>query len=645
MRFSRKKVGNKNLKRSRKNKYGGVNIADALKQPTLQPPTLQPPTRQAPTLREGIEKEEIMGYFNLKYDDVKAYYSKELSEIIFKADARIIFDFKTIIKEIKQIMQTKKKEVNIVIGCALFDHLEKEYKSFAEVHKNDRKCIIPVGLPASGKSFYLKHLEPTHVICDADKIRDLIINSVLGTYFGNVTIPDDIVTMTSTEIDNWRSVYPRLIELFRNYIIFGYKSVIGAKNVVCKKGIEAYCRPLLIEYKADDLFIPQAIDIFLLFCKYKQLNFIYDATNTEPEFRYSLMMRCYLMGGYTNFDIFLISIPLTSVETYVEQRNNNSIRETTLEFIYSKLLSFFNMDPDLLEQIDPELNGKMKEIASGEKNLKALQTNLESIENKLKIVERRLQATETEIEEELQTRLQTRLQTTRALIDDYNDFKKTNPEEIDKQIEEQITVLETLFQTTETQIQDLQTRLKTITEQKNTSEEQAKIQQMQYSLDTRIALKNEFKHDLETAKSQIEDVKAIINTNKQSAIQYIKGLAKDKYVSLLENTLQAMYTKHQYYGLSQKDFESKFPLFKNLFSIRLTSDDSYPEIAGARGGSIFKRRTRIARRSKRLGRSRRTRRSRRSKLSINYFNKRERFVNQRSIISQNIKNKYKFLNS
>jgi len=329
------------------------------------------PKRRAPTLLEG----QIESYFNLKYNDVKAYYSETLSDTAVKE----AFDFNTIIEKIKSLMEKKPKEVNRLIGHTLFTYLESKYDSLETVDRTARNCIIPVGLPGSGKSYLMKDLQSTYVICDADDIRDLIINAFLTRYFDTTEkIPSEKEAITMKRENNekfkkWVTVYPSLIPLFKKYILFGDKSDTLTSSIGCSKGIESYCPPL-INYKDDKsevIPLPQAFDIFLLYCKEKSLNFIYDATNTEPTFRYSIMLRCYLMGGYKKFEIRLLITPLSNVYINIAERNKKTVRMTKEEFADSKLLSFFDMDPQILASIDTYLNDIMEQITKLETDIKS----------------------------------------------------------------------------------------------------------------------------------------------------------------------------------------------------------------------------------------------------------------------------------
>lgn len=337
------------------------------------------PKRRAPNLREG----QLESYFKLNYNDVKAYYSEELSDITVKE----AFDFNTIIKKITELMEKNPEEVNKLIGHTLFTHLETKYDSLETVDRTARNCIIPVGLPGSGKSYLLKNLQSTYVICDADDIRDLIINAFLTRYFDTTEkIPSEEEAITMKRNDNekfnkWVSVYPSLIPLFKKYVLFGNKSETLTSSIGCNKGIESYCPPL-INYKDDKTeVIPQAFDIFLLYCKEKSLNFIYDATNTEPEFRYSIMLRCYLMGGYKKFEIQLLITPLSNVYINIAERNKKTVRMTKEEFADSKLLSFFDIDPQILAKIDARLNAVMEEITKLKTDIKPKEALKEALFN------------------------------------------------------------------------------------------------------------------------------------------------------------------------------------------------------------------------------------------------------------------------
>lgn len=331
--------------------------------------------RSAPELPD--KNEEIQKTrFDLDYETISELYNASDDNKINK----IKFEFTNIIEKIKELKENKSTEFNKVIGKALCKYLDSKYDKIGSVNETERKCIIPVGLPGSGKSHLLKDLEDheKYVICDADEIRDIIINAVLSTYFENdntksVKIPDDI--------ENWKNVYPELIDIFRDYILFGNKSEDTNKEDKedkCYKGIEPYCKPLFET-------IPQALDIFLLFCKYKKSNFIYDAANTDAEFRNNLMMRCYLVGNYTRFEIQLLITPLRIIKKNVATRNSNNIRQTTMDFVYTKLLGFFKIDQVLLQTIDQK--PQISILLNFQKEEKPIKSRIKAIEEEKKAKE------------------------------------------------------------------------------------------------------------------------------------------------------------------------------------------------------------------------------------------------------------------
>ena len=332
------------------------------KKPKVDPPVLS---------EKDKEKYEtkIKGYFDLDYELVRGKYKTKYESFPAQND-KIPFKLSTLVEDITKLMRTKEEQVKVVIGHGLFNYLEhsdRNFQSMTDEDQNNMNCIIPVGLPGSGKSFLMDKIfkdinKDTYVKCDADEIRDVIINLVLDEFFSGGKIPNETeaTEMRTNDIrtfNEWIKIYKSLVDMFRNYIIWGVKDIAHIIDISgrCGNGVQAYCKPL-IEYDDDpSLFFPQAFDIFLLFCKYKKLNFIYDATNTEPEFRYSLMMRCYLMCGYTKFTIWTLITPYNALPHHLDERNMKTIRETKMEFVEGKLSSLFKIDPLLLEDIDTNL--------------------------------------------------------------------------------------------------------------------------------------------------------------------------------------------------------------------------------------------------------------------------------------------------
>lgn len=291
-------------------------------------------------LKRSTDDDEIKikGYFDLSYIAVRDTYFTEHRKITPMLDKieKIEFNLDELITDISNIMATREKEVKIIIGYTLFQYLEMQYPHPVLEKNPNRNCIIPIGIPGSGKSSLTKIIDSTYVNCDADNIRDVIINSLLHYYFVHenkspkIPTSDEATEMWMSDTDKfnkWTNAYTSFIELFHNYILFGFKNFPKVKG--CAKGIEAYCQPLIV-YNEDSLFIPQAIDIFLLFCKYRNLNFIYDAANTDAEFRYSLMMRCYLMGNYRNFQIWPLITQYHDIIKHIKDRNETNIRQTTI---------------------------------------------------------------------------------------------------------------------------------------------------------------------------------------------------------------------------------------------------------------------------------------------------------------------------
>jgi hypothetical protein len=414
-------------------------------------------------------------------------------------------------------------------------------------------CIIPIGLPASGKSHLMDKLKDneTYVKCDADEIRDVIINSLLDKYFFkldggkkiSVKIPvddelEEMMTSHETTFNEWTTIYNTLINMLQNYINFG-KKIEGEEQDVkgCSKGVEPYCKPI-IEYNDNpSLFIPQAFDIFLLYCKYKKLNFIYDATNTGAEFRYFIMMRCYLMCNCTHFIIWALITPYYDFPKNIIDRNRNSVRQTTMEFVDQKLLSLFKIDPLLLTTTNPKLS-------------------------------------------------------------------TTNPK------------LSTMITKLSTMIRSIAEEEKNKKEEKKKKEKEEKIKKEKEKEKEEKKEENEEKKEEEKPKETKNKKGKTFSEQETILLNYIRRLTSTEYEELLQNTFETLYhpEKSSYYGLSESEFKNKFSLFNlnNLFTTNLVTYMTARTIE-ARGGSIFKRKSRKSGRTRRTRRTRKTRRTRRSR--------------------------------
>ena len=133
-------------------------------------------------LKRSTDDDEIKikGYFDLSYIAVRDTYFTEhrkITPMLDKLD-KIEFNLDKLITDISNIMATRENEVKIIIGYTLFQYLEIQYPHPVLEKNPNRNCIIPIGIPGSGKSSLTKKIDSTYVNCDADNIRDVIINSL-----------------------------------------------------------------------------------------------------------------------------------------------------------------------------------------------------------------------------------------------------------------------------------------------------------------------------------------------------------------------------------------------------------------------------------------------------------------------------------
>lgn len=300
---------------------------------------------------QSLDFESVKDFYNRKYnffDKIKPIYNHTAGEAKYEFISRIISDDNDYIKAL--------------IGMKLCEYLENKYNNQSYIGKENPECIIPVAPPASGKSRLLDEYKATYVICDADDIRHEIINFVYYEFF-NKKLNFQKQPKDDHDHDNLND-YPKLdygkliIDPLRNYINFGKKGVYSSYK--CNRGFEPYC-PSLIKKKVN--FQPNAIDIFLLFCKKYKCHFIYDSPNTEPAYRNKLIMRCNLIGNYNNFKILLLITPLQEIiDKYLVERNRREIRQTTEEFVINKLKEFFKITPETLSYIKESLNIQTQDI-------------------------------------------------------------------------------------------------------------------------------------------------------------------------------------------------------------------------------------------------------------------------------------------
>lgn len=270
------------------------------------------------------------------------------------------------INAVSKLIQTENKYVKSLIGIEICKYLESKYKSSS--NKGKKKFIIPVGIAASGKSILVNNYKNDQtVILDADDMREIIFNFVYNDIFAS-QINFKVNINDRSESDNYikNNYFKLLIKPLQSFVNFGkFDDPYTSNNVRCKKGIEPYCDSKIQLY--NDFFSPCAMDIFLIFCKDKNLNFLYDAANCQPQFRSNLMIHAKRMAGFDTFEVPVLIPILQNIQSNINKRNNDILRQTDITLSIKFFKELFDINDDLLNILPnkdkiSEIKSKLGEI-------------------------------------------------------------------------------------------------------------------------------------------------------------------------------------------------------------------------------------------------------------------------------------------
>lgn len=238
-----------------------------------------------------------------------------------------------------------------MVGFKICEHIET-LSSIKSKNLETKKLIIPVGIPGSGKSTLVELYKNKHtLILDADDMREKIFNFVFN-YFFKTDLPFNTSQSGYTKNEKIQDIYPsKIIDPLKHLVNFGiYKdeNIEAVKsffhdektNAYCQGGTEGYCpsRVFFVKYlkdyekkaEAEELFLPSAFDICLLYCKEFNKNFIYDGPNCEPHFRNNLMIRANRIGDFKETVISVLLPDLLKIDEQIRDRNESGIRQTRL---------------------------------------------------------------------------------------------------------------------------------------------------------------------------------------------------------------------------------------------------------------------------------------------------------------------------
>lgn len=317
------------------------------------------------------------------YDDIKTYIiSLEKKNIIYNGvddiDSKITF-----VSEL--FSQGAKFETNdtysidylshlkYLVGKYICDELEEQSKKLKAVNDDTREFIIPVGIPGSGKSKLTDKFKSNTIILDADEVRENIFNCVYKHFFKGEEIIFNKYNKDGTVNPNWNSktnikfinylnpynYFKKIFTPVKHYVNFGIMNKHLPQNVKdmdeqttnCEKGIEGYC-PSKSKISNVILFIPSAFDIYLIYCKDKKYNFLYDGPNCQPKFRNNLMVRGKKYGNFKNFKIAVLLPNLNNLVLQLNNRDENGIRKTPLSDSVRRIAEFFDIDESYNYNID-----------------------------------------------------------------------------------------------------------------------------------------------------------------------------------------------------------------------------------------------------------------------------------------------------
>lgn len=271
------------------------------------------------------------------------------------------------ITAVSKLIQTENKYVKSLIGIEICKYLESKYKSSSNEGK--KKFIIPVGIAASGKSILVNNYKNDQtVILDADDMREIIFNFVYKDILGS-QINFKVKVSDRTELDNYikANYLNLLIKPLQNFVNFGklgdpYIQENSRNNIICTRGIEPYCDSKIQLY--NNFFYPCAMEIFLIFCKDKNLNFLYDAANCKPQFRSNLMIRAKRMADFDSFKVPVLIPILQNIQSNIDKRNNSILRQTQISLSIRFFKELFDINEDLLNALSVDNKAAIIEIKS-----------------------------------------------------------------------------------------------------------------------------------------------------------------------------------------------------------------------------------------------------------------------------------------
>lgn len=270
-----------------------------------------------------------------------------------------------------------------LVGKYICDELEEQSKKLKTVNDDTREFIIPVGIPGSGKSKLTDNFKSNAIILDADEVRENIFNSVYKEFFKEEIIfnkynKDGTVNPKWNSENNNKFIdylnqdnyFKKIFTPVKHYVNFGIMNKHLPQNVIemdkeitnCEKGIEGYC-PSKSKIKDLILFLPSAFNIYLIYCKDKKYNFLYDAPNCQPKFRNNLMVRGKKYGNFKNFKIAVLLPNLHNLVLQLNNRDKNGIRKTPLSDSVRRIAEFFEINPlydyniDIFDSLLPSING------------------------------------------------------------------------------------------------------------------------------------------------------------------------------------------------------------------------------------------------------------------------------------------------
>ena len=310
---------------------------------------------------------------NITFDGLKNYYTylttnKEYKTLRSEIVVRLgqLTDGIKKIEEVSSLIKQENKYVKSLIGIKICNYLESKYNTIG--NQEQIKFIIPVGIPASGKSRLSKLYENNQtVILDPDNMRENIFNFVYEDIFDE-TINFNVRESNRTDLQRFikKEYVNKLLIPLRQFINFGGKMNNTSKHPKCIKGFEPYCNSVIQLY--TQYFCPRAMDIFFIFCKDKRFNFLYDAPNCDTQFRMNLMIRAKIMVPFDYFEIPVLVPELEKIERQIKHRNILILRQTEIKFSMVEFYKLFDINEDLLNKLSDDNKKIILEIKELQNN-------------------------------------------------------------------------------------------------------------------------------------------------------------------------------------------------------------------------------------------------------------------------------------